>query len=100
MFEIRDNPVDGMKTCAGESLSAARSLFTPCTVGGSLLEAITEAARNAASGGVALLSPACSSFDQFRNHQEYGEIFCQAVKSIGGGAHGSHPNKSDRTETT
>ncbi len=65
-----------------EKIRAAWSLFTPCTVLNSLVEAVAEAAKCAASGDVVLLSPACSSLDQFRNYQERGEIFCRTVKSI------------------
>ena len=71
---------------AGEHIRAAWSLFTPCTTAHSLLEAVAEAAKAAASGDVVLLSPACSTFDEFRNYQQRGEVFCSAVKSIGRGA--------------
>jgi len=81
---------------AGEKIRAAWSLFTPCKVVDSLLEAVTEAAKNAASGDVVLLSPACSSFDQYRNYQERGEIFCQTVKSIGRGMQSHDPNINDK----
>jgi UDP-N-acetylmuramoylalanine--D-glutamate ligase len=79
-----------------EKLRAAWSLFTPCTVIDSLVEAVHEAARNAASGDVVLLSPACSSFDQFRNYQNRGETFCEAVKSISRGAPSENPNIAGR----
>lgn len=69
-----------------ENLRAAWSLFTPCTPVGSLLEAVAETVRHASEGDVVLLSPACSSFDQFRDYQHRGEVFCQAVKTIYGGA--------------
>lgn len=82
---------------ASEKIRAAWSLFTPCKVVDSLLEAVTEAVRNAASGDVVLLSPACSSFDQYRNYQERGEIFCQSVKSIGRGMQSHDPNINDKT---
>jgi UDP-N-acetylmuramoylalanine--D-glutamate ligase len=75
------------------------SLFTPCTVAGSLLEAVVEAAKNATSGDVVLLAPACSSRDQFRNHQHRSEVFCQAVKSIGWGGRGGTPNIHGKTVT-
>jgi len=71
---------------ASEHIRAAWSLFTPCTTAHSLLEAVAEAAKAAASGDVVLLSPACSTFDEFRNYQQRGEVFCSAVKSIGRGA--------------
>jgi UDP-N-acetylmuramoylalanine--D-glutamate ligase len=77
---------------ASQRIYAAWRVFTPCTIASSLLEAVIEAARNATSGDVVLLSPACSSWDQFRNHQHRGEVFCQAVKSIGRGVHSDTPN--------
>ncbi|HYG36932.1 MAG TPA: cyanophycin synthetase, partial [Clostridia bacterium] len=80
---------------ASEKIRSAWSLFTPCMASGSLLEAVAEAARKAVSGDVVLLSPACSSFDQFRNYQHRGEVFCEAVKSIGSGQNVRCPNISD-----
>ena len=65
-----------------EKIRAAWSLFTPCTLVDSLLEAVTESAQNAVAGDVVLLSPACSSFDQFQNYQHRGEVFRQAVKNL------------------
>ena len=65
-----------------ERLRSAWSLFTPCSLFGSLLEATQEAARQAAPGDVVLLSPACSSFDQFQNYQHRGETFRQAVAAL------------------
>ena len=85
---------------ASKGMRAAWSVFTPCTMAGSLLEAVAEAARNATSGDVVLLSPACSSWDQSRNHQHHGEVFCQAVKSIGRGVPGGTPNIHGRTAAT
>jgi len=65
-----------------EKLRAAWSLFTPCTLADSLLEAVQSAARDAVSGDVVLLSPACSSFDQFQNYKHRGEMFRQAVNDL------------------
>ncbi len=73
---------------AREKIRAAWSLFTPCTLMGSLLEAVLFAAKNAVSGDVILLSPACSSFDQFRNYQQRGEVFRQAVNGLANAAGG------------
>lgn len=66
-----------------EKLRAAWSLFTPCTVVESLLEAVSKAAENAVSGDIVLLSPAGSSFDMFQSYQHRGEIFRQAVGELG-----------------
>ncbi len=65
-----------------QKLQSAWSLFTPCTLVDSLAEAGAEAARQAAPGDVVLLSPACSSFDQFQNYQHRGEVFRQAVQNL------------------
>lgn len=65
-----------------EKIRAAWSLFTPCTVVESLLEAVSSAFENAVSGDVVLLSPACSSFDMFQNYQHRGEVFRQAVEQL------------------
>jgi UDP-N-acetylmuramoylalanine--D-glutamate ligase len=72
-----------------EKLRAAWSLFTPCSVVSTLLEAVTSAARNAVPGDVVLLSPACSSFDMFLNYQHRGEMFRDAVKGLANPADGS-----------
>jgi UDP-N-acetylmuramoylalanine--D-glutamate ligase len=65
-----------------EKIRAAWSLFTPCTLCDSLIEAVSEAARNAVTGDVVLLSPACSSFDQFQNYQHRGNVFREAVQRL------------------
>jgi UDP-N-acetylmuramoylalanine--D-glutamate ligase len=44
--------------------------------------AVREAARLAQSGDVVLLSPACASFDMFRNYEHRGQVFAQAVKEV------------------
>lgn len=77
-----------------EHLRAAWSLFTPCALADTLVEAVTEAARQAAPGDVVLLSPACSSFDQFQDYQHRGEVFRQAVQALPGpGSAPVHPNQ-------
>jgi len=83
---------------ASEKIRAAWSLFTPCKVFDSLIEAVTEAAKHASSGDVVLFSPACSSFDQFRNYQERGEMFCRTVKSISRGAAGADPKPKGKSD--
>jgi len=84
-----------------EQIRAAWSLFTPCTLADSLVEAVKEAASGAAPGDVILLSPACSSFDQFQNYQHRGDVFRQAVKDLQatGGKVGVSPDKTTGKQT-
>jgi UDP-N-acetylmuramoylalanine--D-glutamate ligase len=49
-----------------------------------LVEAVRRAAGLARRGDVVILSPACSSFDQFRNFEERGEAFRRAVGELDG----------------
>lgn len=83
---------------ASQKIRLAWSLFTPCMQSSSLIEAVAEAARNATSGDVVLLSPACSGLDQFRNYQHRGQMFCEAVKSIGRGPAAARPHMSGVSE--
>ena len=47
-----------------------------------LRDAVKRAAALAAPGDVVLLSPACASYDMFRNYEERGDVFRGAVESI------------------
>ena len=47
-----------------------------------LIEAVGCAARAAGPGEVVLLSPACASFDQFRDYEARGEAFRAAVEAL------------------
>jgi UDP-N-acetylmuramoylalanine--D-glutamate ligase len=49
---------------------------------GTLEKAVEEAARCAAPGDAVLLSPACASFDQFRNFEHRGDVFEQLVRGL------------------
>jgi len=47
-----------------------------------LVTAVNEAARAAVPGEVVLLSPACASFDQFRDYEARGDAFRAAVEAL------------------
>lgn len=49
----------------------------------SLEIAVARAARIAMSGDAVLLSPACASFDMFRDYKHRGEVFAAAVNALG-----------------
>ncbi len=46
----------------------------------SLEEAVVKAAKLAKNGDAVLLSPACASFDMFKNYEQRGEVFEEAVR--------------------
>jgi hypothetical protein len=79
----------------GRRNGVARGCFTSCAPDGSLLEAMTEAAKCWVLDGAVLLSPACSTYNQFRNEQNRGEEFYRPAKSIGRGATNGNPNIDD-----
>jgi UDP-N-acetylmuramoylalanine--D-glutamate ligase len=49
---------------------------------GTFAEVLTTARELARSGDAVLLSPACSSYDMFRNYEERGERFRAAVEAL------------------
>jgi UDP-N-acetylmuramoylalanine--D-glutamate ligase len=49
----------------------------------SLESAVEKAASMANPGEAVLLSPACASFDMFRDYKHRGEVFAAAVKGLG-----------------
>ncbi|MDX1374970.1 MAG: UDP-N-acetylmuramoyl-L-alanine--D-glutamate ligase [Burkholderiales bacterium] len=48
-----------------------------------LEDAVARAAALARPGDAVLLSPACASFDMFRDYRERGELFARAVRALG-----------------
>jgi UDP-N-acetylmuramoylalanine--D-glutamate ligase len=47
-------------------------------------DAVRESARLAWNGDAVLLSPACSSYDMFRDYKHRGDEFVRAVREMGG----------------
>jgi UDP-N-acetylmuramoylalanine--D-glutamate ligase len=56
----------------------------PIIVSGTLAQAVRAAAEAARTGDAVVFSPACSSFDMFRNFEERGEGFRKAVEELPG----------------
>ena len=63
-----------------EPALAARGV--PFVASGTLGSAVTAAASAAAAGDVVLLSPACASFDQFRDFEARGDAFRVLVEEL------------------
>jgi UDP-N-acetylmuramoylalanine--D-glutamate ligase len=57
---------------------------TPATRAASLEEAVALAARLGQPGETVLLSPACASFDMFKNYEERGDLFRRYVRRLEG----------------
>ncbi len=55
----------------------------PCTMSGNLAEAVKTAAQQAQSGDLVLLSPACASFDQFKDYVARAQVFVEEVEELG-----------------
>jgi UDP-N-acetylmuramoylalanine--D-glutamate ligase len=69
----------------GEAASKMEKAFArlkPISHAGSLEEAVTQARHLARSGDVVLLSPACASFDMFRDFEDRGERFRTLVEKL------------------
>jgi len=73
---------------AAPAFSATLGEAVPYEISGTLAAAVDHAASDAghdeAGEAVVLLSPACASFDQFKNFEVRGEAFRQAVTAIRG----------------
>ncbi|KPK56069.1 MAG: UDP-N-acetylmuramoylalanine--D-glutamate ligase [Thiotrichales bacterium SG8_50] len=64
------------------AIAAAVADAVPVLTATTMEEAVAEARRLAMPGDCVLLSPACASFDMFRNYEHRGEVFCQAVRGL------------------
>ena len=71
---------------SGEDFAQALEGRVPVMRSGTLDRAVADAAAAAVPGDTVLLSPACASFDQFRDFEHRGEVFREAVKKLQGAA--------------
>jgi UDP-N-acetylmuramoylalanine--D-glutamate ligase len=67
---------------AKEIIARALGMLTETVIVDDLHAAVRDAASHARAGEVVLLSPACSSFDQFRNYAERGKVFKSLVQQL------------------
>lgn len=67
---------------AGQIEAALRGSNIPLLRVASLEQAVDIAFKTAQAGDAVLLSPACASFDMFRNYVHRAEVFCHAVKAL------------------
>jgi len=67
---------------AKEIIARALGTLTETVIVDDLDAAVRDAASHARAGDVVLLSPACSSFDQFRNYAERGKVFKSLVQQL------------------
>ncbi len=68
--------------CRDKIMESLRPEIECVSFGMDFGKALQAAADNADAGDTVLLAPACASMDMFKNYQERGECFCQAVKNL------------------
>ena len=67
---------------AKEIIARALGGLTETVIVDDIQAAVRDAAAHARTGDVVLLSPSCSSFDQFRNYAERGQVFKRLVLEL------------------
>ena len=65
-----------------DRIAAATGDSTPIRFAGDMEDAVRQAQAAARPGDAVLLSPACASFDMFRDFQHRGEVFTSIVRSL------------------
>jgi len=69
-----------------ESLARVWEGLAPAHLAADMADAVRQAFKLAEPGEVVLLSPACASFDMFRDYAQRGEIFQKSVQEVAHGA--------------
>jgi UDP-N-acetylmuramoylalanine--D-glutamate ligase len=84
MAELLKERVKAVYTIGSAAEKIERQLHgvVKMVAAGTLETAVAEAAKAAVAGDVVLLSPACSSFDQFENYEHRGRVFRQLVNEL------------------
>ena len=67
---------------ARERMNRELGRLTDTAIAKTMEEAVRLAHQKAKAGEVVLLSPACSSFDMFKDYKERGKVFKEAVKHL------------------
>jgi UDP-N-acetylmuramoylalanine--D-glutamate ligase len=67
---------------AADRIAGAAAGVVPIERVQSMEDAVRAAARLARPGDAVLLSPACSSFDMFRDYKHRGDVFAEAVRAL------------------
>lgn len=65
-----------------DKIAVALDGAVPIIKTGSMDDAVKVAQQNAQPGDAVLLSPACKSFDMFKNYAHRGDVFMQSVESL------------------
>ncbi|MCK4534188.1 MAG: hypothetical protein KAT81_01580, partial [Syntrophobacterales bacterium] len=68
---------------AGREINSFIGGIARTEIAGNLKDAVNMARDNSTSGDIVLLSPGCSSFDEFKNYEERGIVFKDMVEQIG-----------------
>ena len=62
--------------------AALQDAGVPLLDAGTLPEAVALAAQRAHSGDAVLMSPACASFDMFKDYEHRAQVFCETVRAM------------------